>query len=159
MPKIMVKIKHLKAMKSVDKYVNYLAKRDGVDKTINQRVLIGKPTQKQTEFIDEMVKKCPEEKNGFEYQDYINNPTKQNASADVAGASVEATESGENKKTQKSEQTEAEASEPEQTSVNKKKGLFQNIKDKFRTKNSQQNNASTDVKKAEAVAKDKKEKQ
>ena len=43
-------------MKSVDKYVNYLAKRDGVDKTINQRVLIGKPTQKQIEFIDEMVK-------------------------------------------------------------------------------------------------------
>lgn len=81
MPKIMVKIKHLKAMKSVDKYVNYLAKRDGVDKTINQRVLIGKPTQKQIEFIDEMVKKCPEEKNGFEYQDYVNNPTKQNASA------------------------------------------------------------------------------
>jgi len=51
----MVKIKHLKAMKSADKYVNYLAKRDGVDKTINQRVLIGKPTQKQIEFIDYLI--------------------------------------------------------------------------------------------------------
>ena len=81
MPKIIVKIKHLNRAKSVSNFVNYVAKRDGVDKTINQKVLIGKPTEKQIDFIDRMLEKCPEEKDSFEYEDYINNPTKRNASA------------------------------------------------------------------------------
>ena len=81
MPKIIVKIKHLKRAKSVGNLVNYVAKRDGVDKTINQKVMIGKPTEKQIEFLDKMLERCPEEKESFEYEDYINNPTKKNASA------------------------------------------------------------------------------
>lgn len=81
MPKIIVKIKHLNRTKSVSNLVNYIAKREGVDKTINQKVMIGKPTAKQIAFIDKMLELCPEEKESFEYEDYINNPTKQNASA------------------------------------------------------------------------------
>lgn len=81
MAKLIVKIHHLKSKKSVGGFVNYIANREGVDKTVNQKVLIGKPTKKQIEYIDEMLKYCPDSKNSFEYEDYISNPTKQNASA------------------------------------------------------------------------------
>ncbi len=81
MPKIIVKIKHLKKTKSVGNLVDYIARREGVDKSVNQRVLVGDASKKQIEFIDEMLKNCPDEKNSFEYADYIDNPTKKNASA------------------------------------------------------------------------------
>lgn len=81
MPKIIVKIKHLKASKTVVGFLNYISNRDGVDKSVNEKVLVGKPTTKQLEFIDEMIESSPEIKKSFEYEDYIENPTKQNASA------------------------------------------------------------------------------
>ena len=40
MPRLIVKIKHVKASKSVRGYVNYVATREGVDKTVNLNVLI-----------------------------------------------------------------------------------------------------------------------
>ena len=55
MPKIIVKIKHLKTSKSVGNFVNYIAKRDSVDMSLNQKVLVGKPTKKQVDFIDKML--------------------------------------------------------------------------------------------------------
>lgn len=81
MPKIIVKIKHLKSSKKVGGLIDYVAKREGVDKTVNEKILIGKPTEKQLEFIDKMLSECPDVKKTFEYEDYIENPTKQNASA------------------------------------------------------------------------------
>ena len=81
MPRLIVKIKHVKASKSVRGYVNYVATREGVDKTVNLNVLIGKPTKKQMEFIDKMLEESPDVMDSFEYEDYILNPTKQNASA------------------------------------------------------------------------------
>ena len=36
MPKIIVKVKHIAAEKSAKKYVNYIAQRDGVDKSVNR---------------------------------------------------------------------------------------------------------------------------
>lgn len=80
MPKIIVKIKHLKASKSVGNFVNYIAKRDSVDMSLNQKVLVGKPTKKQLDFIEKMLKEYPDGAESFEYEDYINNPTKQTAS-------------------------------------------------------------------------------
>lgn len=81
MPKIIVKIPHLKAQKSVLKLVGYIANREGVDKSVNKQVVIAKPTEKQIKYIDELLKLCPEAKESYEYEDYMANPTKQNASA------------------------------------------------------------------------------
>lgn len=81
MPKIIVKIKHLKASKKVGGLIDYVAKREGVDKTVNEQISVVKPTEKQLEFIDKMLSECPDVKKSFEYEDYIENPTKQNASA------------------------------------------------------------------------------
>ena len=60
MPKIIVKIPHLKAQKSVGGLVVYIATREGVDTSVNQKVLVGKPTKKQMAYISEMLKRCPE---------------------------------------------------------------------------------------------------
>ena len=80
MPKIIVKIKHMKGKSSSGGLVNYIANRDGVDKSVNLKMFPGKATKKQTEYIEEMIKKCPDAKNSFEYMDYIDNPTFKNAS-------------------------------------------------------------------------------
>ena len=66
MPKIIVKIKHLKASKKVGGLIDYVAKREGVDKTINEQILVGKPTEKQLKFIDKMLSECPDVKKSFE---------------------------------------------------------------------------------------------
>lgn len=81
MPKIIVKIKHLKTSKKAGGFINYISKREGVDKSVNEKVLVGKPTKKQLEFIDKMIENSPEIKKSFEYEDYIENPIKQNVSA------------------------------------------------------------------------------
>ena len=80
MPKIIVKIKHLKTSKSVGNFVNYIAKRDSVDMSLNQKILVGKPTKKQVDFIDKMLEEYPDGAESFEYEEYKNNPTKQTAS-------------------------------------------------------------------------------
>ena len=80
MPKIIVKIKHLKTSKSVGNFVNYIAKRDSVDMSLNQKVLIGKPTKKQIDFIDKTLREYPDGEDSFEYEEYKNKPTKQTAS-------------------------------------------------------------------------------
>ncbi len=67
-------------------WVRYIATREGVDKTINQEILIKKPTKKQIKYIDEMLKHSPEVRDTFEYQDYMENPTIQNASALISVA-------------------------------------------------------------------------
>ena len=68
MPKIIVKIKHLKTSKSVGNFVNYIAKRDSVDMSLNQKVLVGKPTKKQVDFIDKMLGEYPDGEESFEYE-------------------------------------------------------------------------------------------
>ena len=81
MPKIFIKINHLKAKPSVMGYVRYVATREGVDKSINRKVWAGKPTEKQIAYIEKMLKLCPNAINSYEYADYMENPTRQNASA------------------------------------------------------------------------------
>ncbi len=81
MPKFILKIPYMKATPKSGRWVRYIATREGVDKNINQQVVIKKPTKRQMEYIDEMLKVCPDSKDTYEYQDYIDNPTRQNASA------------------------------------------------------------------------------
>lgn len=86
MPKLILKIPHMRASGKSGGLVKYIASREGVDKTINQNIVIVKPTEKQIEYIDEMIKQCPDAKDSYEYQDYIENPTRQNASAFISVA-------------------------------------------------------------------------
>lgn len=84
MPKIIVKIPHIKAEKSVSGFVEYIANRDGVDKSLSRQVVVLKPTDRQKEYINELLKLCPDAKESYEYEDYIENPTRQNASAFIS---------------------------------------------------------------------------
>lgn len=86
MAKIIVKILHTKATGGKGGFASYIARRKGVDKSINDTVVDGKATEKQKKFIDEVIAKYPEEKNTFEYLDYIENPTRNNASEFISNA-------------------------------------------------------------------------
>lgn len=84
MPKIMVKILHIKAAKSAERFVEYIANRSGVDKSLSSQVVVLKATERQKEYINELLKLCPDAKDSYEYEDYIENPTRQNASAFIS---------------------------------------------------------------------------
>ncbi len=84
MPKIIIKVPNIKAKKSGVGMLRYIATREGVDKNINRQVVVGKPTKKQLEYIKEMLRICPDSKDTYEYEDYMDNPTRQNASALIA---------------------------------------------------------------------------
>ena len=99
MPNIILKIPHMKSSSKAGGFVRYIATRKGVDKSINQDIIMRKPTQKQIAYIDEMLKLCPDAKDSFEYQDYIENPTIQNASAFISIAAESNPEIFENRET------------------------------------------------------------
>lgn len=84
MAQIIVKIPHTKGGSSSGGFVNYIAKREGVDRSVNEHVTIQPPTKKQMDYIGELIKMCPDAKESFEYEDYIENPTRQNASAFIS---------------------------------------------------------------------------
>lgn len=84
MPKIMVKILHIKAAKSAERFVEYITNRSGVDKSLSSQVVVLKATERQKEYINELLKLCPDAKDSYEYEDYIENPTRQNASAFIS---------------------------------------------------------------------------
>jgi TPR repeat protein len=68
-----------RASAHLGKLVNYIATRDGVEKiNIDNGNL--SYTTKQEELILQLVKEFPNTKNLFEYEDYIKNPTLENAS-------------------------------------------------------------------------------
>ena len=89
----------MKAKSSSGGFVNYIAKRKGVDKSVNQKIVIKKPTKNQIEYINELLKLCPNAKNSFEFQDYMENPTRQNASAFISVAAEENPQIFENRET------------------------------------------------------------
>lgn len=84
MAQIIVKIPHVSGKSSAGGFVSYIAKREGVDKSVNQKITIRPPTEKQMSYIEEMIKMCPDARECFEYEDYIENPTRQNASAFIS---------------------------------------------------------------------------
>ncbi|SHE90577.1 hypothetical protein SAMN02745784_02189 [Tissierella praeacuta DSM 18095] len=59
--------------------VNYIATRDGVEKILvkDKNTL---SSEKQDQLINQIIKEFPNTKNLFEYEDYIKNPTIENAS-------------------------------------------------------------------------------
>ena len=59
--------------------VNYIATRDGVEK-IKVKDINNLSSEKQNELINQIIKEFPNTKNFFEYEDYIKNPSIENAS-------------------------------------------------------------------------------
>lgn len=93
---LIVKIHHTKS-KNKGKFAEYIATRAGVDKSVNDKMSLEKPTQKQTEYIEKLLKSCPNAKESFEYEDYINNPTMKTASAFISVTEKENSDMFENR--------------------------------------------------------------
>lgn len=84
MPRLILKCPYLKGGNErtsahLGSLVNYIATRDGVAK-INLENENLPSTIKQADLIAQIIKEFPSSKNLFEYEDYINNPTIENAS-------------------------------------------------------------------------------
>lgn len=87
MAKIILKSPYLKPLNDshISKYVNYIATRDGVvlaestDKYLDATI-------KQQELIESLVKDYPEIKESFEYEDYMRNPNRENATEVISHA-------------------------------------------------------------------------
>lgn len=59
--------------------VKYIATRDGVEK-IPTGHRHWRPTQKQQQLIEELLQKFPDSRESLEYEDYLQNPNRENAS-------------------------------------------------------------------------------
>lgn len=84
MPRLILKCPYLKGGSDktsahLENLVNYIATRDGVEKIKVENINLSS-TKKQEELIAQIVKEFPATKNLFEYEDYIENPTIENAS-------------------------------------------------------------------------------
>ena len=81
MAKIILKWRYLKpgAKEHNENLVKYIAKREGVDK-IDDSWKAEPVSQAQQKMIDDLLKEFPESKDSYEYQDYLRNPNKGNAS-------------------------------------------------------------------------------
>ncbi len=79
MPRIIVKSGYLKSGKHREFYTKYMATREGAE-IINKSFGQAEATAKQKEMIEAMLKDFPDAKNMFEYEDYMENPTRENAS-------------------------------------------------------------------------------
>lgn len=79
MPRIIVKCKYLKSGKHRDFYTKYMATREGAEKVAASH---GKAdaTAKQKEMVQSLLKDFPDVKSLFEYEDYIKEPNRENAS-------------------------------------------------------------------------------
>lgn len=90
MPRLILKCPYLKGGSEntsahLGNLVNYIATRDGVDKIrVEDKNLSF--TTKQEELIAQIMKEFPITKNLFEYEDYIKNPTIENASEFISVA-------------------------------------------------------------------------
>ncbi len=80
MARIILKMPYIKSCSLPSNYASYIATREGVDKAVNISNPTGKPTKKQIEFINKLIADAPDSKDSFEYEDYIKNPTIENAS-------------------------------------------------------------------------------
>ena len=84
MPRLILKCPYLKGGSEktsahLENLVNYIATRDGVEKINIQNKKLSSTT-KQEELIAQIIKEFPGTKDLFEYEDYISNPTIENAS-------------------------------------------------------------------------------
>lgn len=86
MPKIILKCGYFKAKKqtspnrqNVGGYVNYIATRKGVEK-ISDSTRKLPATMRQSEMLQKLLVDFPDSKDLFEYEDYLANPSRENAS-------------------------------------------------------------------------------
>lgn len=79
MPRIIVKCKYIKGAKHRDFYTKYMATREGAEK-INHSYGKADATAKQKEMIQSLLRDFPDAKNLFEYEDYMREPNRENAS-------------------------------------------------------------------------------
>lgn len=79
MPRIIVKCKYLKSGKHRSFYMKYMATRDGAE-LINLSYGKAEATAKQKKMIQSIFKDFPGVKDLFEYEDYLAEPNRENAS-------------------------------------------------------------------------------
>lgn len=79
MAKIIVKCSYLKGTRHRSFYTKYMATREGAEK-INVSYGRSDATAKQKEMITQLLKDFPDAEKLFEYEDYLQNPNRENAS-------------------------------------------------------------------------------
>ena len=77
MAKLILKSPYIKSTGGASGYLKYIATRERVEIIPDDRP----PTRKQEQLIAKLVKDFPEVKELYEYGDYMDKPTKANASA------------------------------------------------------------------------------
>lgn len=85
MANLVTKFRYYKPKKSKTRgnYVKYVATRDGVEKTINERQSASKS---QKDLIEKILREFPDSIEMLEYEDYLKNPTIKNASEFITRA-------------------------------------------------------------------------
>lgn len=80
MPRIIMKSPYIKpnSKTNIGNYVSYIATREGVEKAENSKKHLAS-TSVQKKIIGKLLKNFPDSKDLYEYEDYINNPTRGNA--------------------------------------------------------------------------------
>lgn len=81
MPKLILRCNYLKnsPLAHLANYINYIGTRDGVEKVSSTTALLP-ATVKQKELIADILTKVPDAKRMHEYHDYVQRPTRENAS-------------------------------------------------------------------------------
>lgn len=79
MVRIIVKSGYMKGKSHKEYYVNYIATREGVEKFKSDYGNM-KATKKQQKLIQQLIKDYPTATGMFEYNDFKENPTRENAS-------------------------------------------------------------------------------
>ena len=80
MPRIIFKCRYLKnASEHLNNFVEYVATREGVEKVPDTHGLLP-ATKKQQELVVDILQKIPDTADLFEYEDYLKNQTRENAS-------------------------------------------------------------------------------
>ena len=77
MAKLILKSPYIKSTGGASGYLKYIATRERVEIIPDDRP----PTRKQEQLITKLVRAFPEIKKLYEYNDYMEKPTKANASA------------------------------------------------------------------------------
>lgn len=90
MPRIIFKCPYLKggtlnAAAHLENLVGYIATRNGVEKIDPGKTLLP-ATKKQAALVDQLLQSYPQSRESFEYEDYLANPNRGNASALIAMA-------------------------------------------------------------------------
>ncbi len=87
MAKLITKFKYLKPSdkRSPGGYAKYIATREGVEK-IDDSQRYAPETKRQRKFIQKLISDFPESISMLEYEDYLNNPTRENASEFISTA-------------------------------------------------------------------------